>query len=247
MLELQELKTRLRVRGLVAAGEVTIVAVEPHGDGIVNVVFGADDGHIADRSSPKRLRRLVRAHREPCCHPLRMAGWQDKWTGALSKLETCIAECRTNVRTSQKCKDSIEATMADLWHLKDWLGGDPAVLISRSEFNAFLETPGAFNIRGCGDLTTLDKHYVVKSRHREHTALEHENILEHTDGAPLVFSATRDYGDGNLDRWEDAVELAIRAAREWEAFLVDRKLLSKRRLTGSGNLSSAPADPRSGR
>lgn len=29
MLELHELKTGLRVRGLVAAGEVTIVAVEP--------------------------------------------------------------------------------------------------------------------------------------------------------------------------------------------------------------------------
>jgi superfamily II DNA or RNA helicase len=49
MLELHELKTGLRVRGLVAAGEVTIVAVEPHGDGILNVVFRGDDGHIADR------------------------------------------------------------------------------------------------------------------------------------------------------------------------------------------------------
>jgi hypothetical protein len=49
MLELHELKTGLRVRGLVAAGEVTIVAVEPHGDGIINVVFRGDDGHIADR------------------------------------------------------------------------------------------------------------------------------------------------------------------------------------------------------
>ncbi len=49
MLELHELKTGLRVRGLVAAGDVTIVAVEPHGDGIVNVVFRGDDGQIADR------------------------------------------------------------------------------------------------------------------------------------------------------------------------------------------------------
>jgi len=49
MLELYELKTGLRVRGLVAAGDVTIVAVEPHGDGIVNVVFRADDGSIGDR------------------------------------------------------------------------------------------------------------------------------------------------------------------------------------------------------
>jgi superfamily II DNA or RNA helicase len=49
MLELHELKAGLRVRGLVAAGDVTVVAVEPHGDGIVNVVFRGDDGMIADR------------------------------------------------------------------------------------------------------------------------------------------------------------------------------------------------------
>ncbi len=34
MIELHELKAGLRVRGLVAGGDVTIVAVEPHGDGI---------------------------------------------------------------------------------------------------------------------------------------------------------------------------------------------------------------------
>ena len=47
--ELGQLKPGLRVAGLVAAGDVTVVAVEPHGDGVVNVVFRADDGQIADR------------------------------------------------------------------------------------------------------------------------------------------------------------------------------------------------------
>ncbi len=49
MLELHELKAGLRVRGLVAAGDVTVVAVEPHGDGIINIVFRAGDGMINDR------------------------------------------------------------------------------------------------------------------------------------------------------------------------------------------------------
>ena len=49
MSELNELKTGSRVRGLVAAADVTIVAVEPHGDGIVNVVYRGDDGSISDR------------------------------------------------------------------------------------------------------------------------------------------------------------------------------------------------------
>jgi len=46
---MHELKAGLRVRGLVAAGDVTIVAVEPHGGAILNVVYRGDDGHIADR------------------------------------------------------------------------------------------------------------------------------------------------------------------------------------------------------
>lgn len=49
MLELHELKSGLRVRGLVVAGDVTIVAVESHGAGVANVVFRLDDGQIGDR------------------------------------------------------------------------------------------------------------------------------------------------------------------------------------------------------
>ena len=48
-IEIHELKAGLRVRGLVAAGDVTIVAVEAHGECIVNVVYRGDDGQIADR------------------------------------------------------------------------------------------------------------------------------------------------------------------------------------------------------
>ena len=48
-IEMHELKAGLRVRGLVAAGDVTIVAVEAHGESILNVVYRGDDGHIADR------------------------------------------------------------------------------------------------------------------------------------------------------------------------------------------------------
>lgn len=48
-IELGELKAGLRVRGLVAAGDVTVVAIETHGNGIANVVYRNDEGHIADR------------------------------------------------------------------------------------------------------------------------------------------------------------------------------------------------------
>jgi superfamily II DNA or RNA helicase len=49
MLELHELKAGLRIRGLASSGDVTVVAVESHGEGIANVIYRDDDGHIGDR------------------------------------------------------------------------------------------------------------------------------------------------------------------------------------------------------
>jgi SNF2 family DNA or RNA helicase len=49
MLSLEDLKAGVRVRGLLASGDVTVVAVERHGDGVVNVVYRGDDGAIGDR------------------------------------------------------------------------------------------------------------------------------------------------------------------------------------------------------
>ena len=49
MPDLGELKAGLRVRGLVAGGDVTIIAVEQHGPDILNVVYRDDGGSISDR------------------------------------------------------------------------------------------------------------------------------------------------------------------------------------------------------
>lgn len=39
-----------RVRGLVAAGDVTIVAVEPHGSTVLNVVYRFADGPVGAKA-----------------------------------------------------------------------------------------------------------------------------------------------------------------------------------------------------
>lgn len=49
MVELHELKPGLRVRGLLAAGAVTVVAVEQHGSDVVNVTFRSDEGRLGER------------------------------------------------------------------------------------------------------------------------------------------------------------------------------------------------------
>ena len=44
-----DLTAGTRVRGLVAAGDVTLVAVDSHGENVLNIVYRADDGQIGDR------------------------------------------------------------------------------------------------------------------------------------------------------------------------------------------------------
>ncbi|MDH5781972.1 MAG: hypothetical protein OEZ07_05325, partial [Dehalococcoidia bacterium] len=96
--------------------------------------------------------------------------WKDKWRSISSKFDTCTSECITQYRSDDKCKDSIEAVMADIWNLKDWLARDPTAHVPQADIDTFLNTQ-AFHIRACGDIETKQKHYRVTSQWRENTEL----------------------------------------------------------------------------
>jgi hypothetical protein len=150
--------------------------------------------------------------------------WKDKWKSINSKFATCKSECITRYRSDDKCKDSIEVVIADIWSLKDWLINDPAARMPKADIYAFLDAEG-FNIRACGDLETKQKHYRVASPWRENTELIWEGNHNHPSGLPVIFSVTRKYKDSDsIDHWEDAYELARRAIEEWRKFLVRRGL-----------------------
>jgi len=151
--------------------------------------------------------------------------WKDKWKSINSKFATCKAECITHYRSDDKCKDSIEAVIADIWNLKDWLARDPTAGVSKANINMFLNTE-AFHIRACGDIETKQKHYRINNPRRENTELTWEGNHNHPSGLPVIFSVTRKYKDGSgTDHWEDAFELARRAIEEWKKFLAKRGLL----------------------
>jgi hypothetical protein len=151
--------------------------------------------------------------------------WKDKWESINSKFRTCKSECVTHYRSDDKCKDSIEAVIGDIWNLKDWLINDPATCIPKADIYAFLDAEG-FNIRACGDLETKQKHYRVDDPRRENTELIWEGNHNHPSGLPVIFSVTRKYkGSDSADHWEDAYELAKRAIEEWRRFLIRRGLL----------------------
>jgi len=153
--------------------------------------------------------------------------WKDKWKSINSKFRTCKSECVTHYRSDDQCKDSIEAVIADIWNLKDWLINDPTACILKADINAFLDAEG-FNIRACGDLETKQKHYRVDDPRRENTELIWEGNHNHPSGLPVIFSVTRKYKDSDsTDHWEDAYELARRAIEEWRKFLVRRGFLSE--------------------
>jgi hypothetical protein len=152
--------------------------------------------------------------------------WKDKWKSINSKFVTCKSECITAYHSDDKCKDSIEAVMADIWNLKDWLAQDPTASVPQADINTFLDMPESFNIRACGDIETKQKHYRVNDPRRENTELIWEGNHAHQSGFPVIFSITRTYKDGSgTDHWEDAFELARRAIEEWKKFLTKRGLL----------------------
>ena len=153
--------------------------------------------------------------------------WKDKWKSINSKFATCTAECITSYHSDEKCKDSIEAAIADIWNLKDWLVNDPATSISKADINTFLESSKSFHIRACGDLETRNKHFRVDDPKRENTTLVWKGIHDHPSGLPVIFGVTRIYKDNpdNKDHWEDAFELARRAIEEWKVFLKAQGLL----------------------
>jgi len=151
--------------------------------------------------------------------------WKVKWKSINSKFDTCKSECITHYRSDDKCKDSIEAVIADIWNLKDWLTRDLAAHVPQADINAFLDTE-AFNIRACGDIETVQKHSHADSPRREHTELIWEGNYDHPSGRPVIFRVIRTYKDSSsTDHWEDAFELARRAIEEWKKFLTKRRLL----------------------
>jgi len=147
--------------------------------------------------------------------------WKDKWNSIHSRFDTCTTECVTAYRSDDKCKDSIEAVITDIWNLRDWLINDPSVKISKEAIYKFVDFGMAFHIRACGDLETKHKHFRVDDPKRENTELIWEGNHNHPSGYPVVFSVIRRYKDNpeNTDKWEDAFELAKRAIEEWRVFL----------------------------
>jgi hypothetical protein len=151
--------------------------------------------------------------------------WKDKWKSVNSKFATCVSECVTHYRSDDKCRDSIEAVVADIWNPKDWLINDTTASVPSADIYAFLDTEG-FNIRACGDIETKQKHLRINHPRREDTELIWEGNHAHPSGYPVIFSVTRRYKDSDsTDHWEDAFELTRRAIEEWRKFLTRRALL----------------------
>ena len=156
-----------------------------------------------------------------------MLTWRNKWKSIQSKYETCIRECMTAYHSDEKCKDSVEAVLADIWNLRDWLKNDPSVkmldkanVIDRYIFNHN-------HIRACGDIEIANKHFRVDDTKHENTELILEANHHHPSGFPVIYRIVTKYRDipSNIDQYEDATELAKRAIGEWEAFLKANNLL----------------------
>jgi hypothetical protein len=89
--------------------------------------------------------------------------WKDKWKSMGSKFSTCTFERVTAYRSDDKCRDSIEAVLADIWNLKDWLVHDPTAAVPLTDIHALLQSPQSFNIRACGDDAMREAHALCRN------------------------------------------------------------------------------------
>lgn len=161
--------------------------------------------------------------------------WKDKWVSIQSKFETCIQECRTAYRSDSKCKDSIEAVIADIWNLRDWLKEDSNVNIPNKSDTIDNYIFSHIFIRACGDVEIANKHYLVSNPRHEETKLILEAIhpkrrwfyFFKKRPIPVIYKVVTKYRDNpkNIDIYEDAPELARRAIQEWTKFLKTYQLL----------------------
>lgn len=153
--------------------------------------------------------------------------WKDKWERIQSKYATCIRECMTAYHSDDRCRDSIEAVLADIWNLRDWLKNDPSVQIPDKSQTIDQYIFSHTHIRACGDIEVQNKHLRIDDKRHEVTTLVLEANHHHKSGLPVIFSVITRYREnpGNIDTYEDATELAKRAIAQWAEFLKANHLL----------------------
>lgn len=153
--------------------------------------------------------------------------WKDKWKSIQSKFDTCTKECLIAYRSDEKCKDSIEAVISDIWNLRDWLKEDPSVRIPDQDILKFIDTPEAYNIRACGDVEMVTKHFIAKNPKYQNAELVWEGNHNHPSGYPIVFKVIIREKEipENATIYEDAWELGRRAIEEWRVFLTKHRLI----------------------
>jgi len=161
------------------------------------------------------------------------ATWKDKWVKIQRRFNDCIKECMTAYHSDDKCRDSIESVLSDIWNLRDWLKNDPSVVIPNKSEAIDQYIFSHTHIRACGDIEIVNKHYLISDPRHEETNLILEATHRRCRGfwffkkIPIIYKVVTKYKDnpGNIDTYEDATELAKRAIKEWRVFLEANHLL----------------------
>jgi hypothetical protein len=133
----------------------------------------------------------------------------------------------TAYHSDTKCKDSIEAVLADIWNLRDWLKNDPSVKIPEKPKVIDQYIFCHIHIRACGTIEIKNKHGRIDDKRHDNTELILKANHHHPNGFPVIYNVVTKYRDnpGNMDQYEDATVLAKRAIKEWIVFLKENHLL----------------------
>jgi len=178
-----------------------------------------------------RLERRRMTGRRPYPSGMTRGTWREqydrtrRWYGRFADTNAG----KTHDRESESYRDDVHAFFLNCYHLKDWLGSDPASGVSSQDAEGCVNA--SLDLMLCRDLANAVKHMKLTTSRaskdtalgRTHYALGLNVVMGPAEVEPTRISATYEVSsDGNT---YDAFEIATRALAAWDAFLTSRGLL----------------------
>lgn len=150
-------------------------------------------------------------------------GWESQWERIGRRLKD-VREVYTGAPGGTDIAiDRVQSFFEAAYHLKDWIGNDPAVNVTKSQAEKLINRSSVLQI--CGDLANGSKHLKLTTTKTGDisTGIKRNDVMVF---AGTGTSAHTFYVESHGQEY-DVLQLAEDAVGEWRGFLTQHGLLKK--------------------
>lgn len=148
-------------------------------------------------------------------------GWMDQWRRVHRRLDSVRTIYSGQAVDLESALDDVQSLFECLHHLKDWLGNDSAINVTKADGDALISSSQA--LRVCADIANGAKHLVLTSSRTGDAATS----ITRNDAIVFVGTGTTAYtfvvASGSKEL--DVLSVGEQAVADWETFLRTRGLL----------------------